>query len=156
MWPLIDRIFTEVNNGVYRAGFATTQAAYDEAVVAVFETLDELERRLGQNRYLLGNTLTEADLRLWTTLLRFDAVYVTHFKCDRKRIADYPNLSGLLRDIYQLPGVADTVHMDHIRHHYFRSHPTINPHGIISIGPEQDFNAPHGRDHFGPVTVTGA
>ena len=150
-----DLVYPHVNNGVYRAGFATTQAAYDEAVVAVFETLDELERRLGQNRYLLGNTLTEADLRLWTTLVRFDAVYATHFKCDKKRIADYPNLNGLLRDIYQMPGVAATVHMDHIRNHYFRSHPTINPYGIVSIGPEQDFTAPHGREALGERVIRG-
>lgn len=143
-----EAIYHRVNNGVYKAGFATSQAAYDEAVTALFETLEDLERRLGKSRYLVGNTLTEADLRLWTTLVRFDAVYVTHFKCDRKRIADYPNLNGLLREIYQLPGVAETVHMDHIRHHYFRSHPTVNPHGIISIGPALDFTAPHGRDRL--------
>lgn len=151
-----ERVYPRVNNGVYRAGFATSQAAYDEAVTALFETLEDLEQRLGENRYLLGNVLTEADLRLWTTLLRFDAVYVTHFKCDRKRIADYPNLSGLLRDIYQMPGVADTVHMDHIRNHYFRSHPTVNPHGIVSIGPVQDFTAPHGRERLGRRIVRGA
>jgi putative glutathione S-transferase len=115
-----------------------------------------LERRLGESRYLLGNTLTEADLRLWTTLVRFDAVYVTHFKCDRKRIADYPNLDGLLRDIYQMPGVAETVHMDHIRTHYFRSHPTINPYGIISIGPILDFSAPHGRERLGAREIRSA
>ncbi len=112
-----DTMYEHVNNGVYKAGFATTQAAYDEAATALFRALEDLENRLGESRYLLGNTLTEADLRLWATLLRFDAVYVTHFKCDRKRIADFPNLNGLLRDIYQMPGVADTVHMDHIRHH---------------------------------------
>ncbi|MFT0533587.1 glutathione S-transferase family protein [Castellaniella hirudinis] len=149
-------VYANVNNGVYRAGFATTQAAYDEAATALFDTLDMLEQRLGQGRYLLGNVLTEADLRLWTTLLRFDAVYATHFKCDRKRIADYPNLSGLLRDIHQMPGVADTVHMDHIRHHYFRSHPGINPHGIVPIGPRQDFSAPHGRERLGPCVIRGA
>jgi putative glutathione S-transferase len=151
-----DIVYPRVNNGVYKAGFATTQDAYDEAAVALFETLEELERRLGESRYLVGNALTEADLRLWTTLVRFDAVYVTHFKCDRKRIADYPNLDGLLRDIYQMPGVADTVHMDHIRNHYFRSHPTINPYGIISIGPELDFAAPHGRDRLGERKIRGA
>lgn len=148
-------IYPSLNNGVYRAGFATSQHAYDEAVHEVFDMLEQLEERLAGHRFLTGNTLTEADLRLWTTLIRFDAVYVTHFKCDRKRIADYPSLSGLLCDIYQLPGVAGTVHMDHIRHHYFRSHPTINPHGIISTGPQQDFTTTHGRDRFGPVVIHG-
>ncbi|MFA5522594.1 MAG: glutathione S-transferase family protein [Castellaniella sp.] len=148
-------IYPNVNNGVYRAGFATSQAAYDEAIVGLFETLDTLEQRLQTHRYLLGNVLTEADLRLWTTLLRFDAVYVTHFKCDRKRIADYPGLSGLLRDICQMPGVADTVHMDHIRNHYFRSHPTINPYGIVPIGPQQDFSAAHGREQLGGRIIRG-
>ncbi len=149
-------VYEKVNNGVYKAGFATGQQAYDEAVHALFGTLDELEERLGKNRYLVGNTLTEADLRLWTTLVRFDPVYVTHFKCDRRRIADYPNLSGLLRELYQLPGVAGTVDMDHIRNHYFRSHPTVNPHGIISIGPEQDLSAAHDRDRLGEREIRGA
>jgi len=144
-----DIVYNRVNNGVYKAGFATAQEAYDEAVAALFETLEDLERRLGESRYLVGNTLTEADLRLWTTLVRFDAVYTTHFKCDRKRIVDYPNLHGLLCDIYQMPGVADTVHMDHIRRHYFGSHPTINPYGIVSIGPVPDFDAPHDRERLG-------
>lgn len=152
---LNETVYDRVNNGVYKAGFCTSQAAYDEAATGLFETLDDLERRLGESRYLLGNTLTEADLRLWTTLVRFDAVYVTHFKCDRKRIVDYPNLEGLLRDIYQMPGVAETVHMDHIRNHYFRSHPTINPHGIISIGPVLDFSAPHGRERLGERAIRG-
>ncbi|MEQ8260196.1 MAG: glutathione S-transferase family protein [Alcanivorax sp.] len=149
-------VYEKVNNGVYKAGFATGQQAYDEAVHALFGTLDELEERLGKSRYLVGNTLTEADLRLWTTLVRFDPVYVTHFKCDRRRIADYPNLSGLLRELYQLPGVAGTVDMDHIRNHYFRSHPTVNPHGIISIGPEQDLSAAHDRDRLGEREIRGA
>ena len=150
-----ETVYHNVNNGVYKAGFATSQEAYDEAVTALFDTLESLEHRLGESRYLVGNTLTEADLRLWTTLVRFDAVYVTHFKCDRKRIRDYPNLNGLLRDIYQLPGVAATVHMDHIRHHYFRSHPTVNPHGIVSIGPELDLSAPHDRHRLGEREVRG-
>lgn len=153
---LNERIYTCVNNGVYRAGFATSQEAYDEAVTALFGTLEDLERRLGESRYLLGNTLTEADLRLWTTLLRFDAVYVTHFKCDRKRISDYPNLNGLLRDIYQMPGVAETVHLDHIRHHYFCSHRNINPLGIIPIGPLPDFGAAHSRERLGKREIRGA
>lgn len=138
-------IYPNVNNGVYRAGFATTQAAYDEAVHALFNALDAIEELLGKNRYLVGDSLTEADLRLWTTLVRFDAVYVTHFKCDKKRIVDYPHLQGFLKEIYQMPGVMETVKMDHIRHHYFGSHKTINPHGILSIGPTLDFSSPHGR-----------
>lgn len=150
-----DPIYQRVNNGVYKAGFATSQEAYDEAATALFDTLDDLDRRLGQSRYVLGSTLTEADLRLWTTLVRFDAVYVTHFKCDHKRIADYPNLDGLLREIHQLPGVAETVRLDHIRNHYYRSHPTVNPHGIIPIGPSPDFSAPHGREHLGEKEIRG-
>ncbi|AVJ19415.1 glutathione-dependent reductase [Serratia sp. MYb239] len=139
-------IYDTVNNGVYKAGFATSQEAYDEAVNGVFTSLERLEQILGQHRYLTGDRLTEADLRLWTTLVRFDPVYVTHFKCDKRRISDYLNLYGFLRDIYQLPGVDATVDMAHIRHHYYRSHATINPYGIISIGPAQDLNEPHGRD----------
>ncbi|GKX60002.1 glutathione S-transferase family protein [Leminorella grimontii] len=142
-------IYPTVNNGVYKAGFATSQDAYTEAVTALFTSLDTLEERLSQSRFLTGEKLTEADIRLWTTLLRFDPVYVTHFKCDKKRISDYPNLYGFLRDIYQLPGVAETVSLDHIRHHYYRSHKTINPTGVISIGPEQDLDAPTSRRaHF--------
>ncbi|MDX1802768.1 MAG: glutathione S-transferase family protein [Alcanivorax sp.] len=142
-------VYHDVNNGVYKAGFATSQPAYDEAVETLFQRLDALEQRLAQQRYLVGNTLTEADIRLWTTLVRFDPVYVTHFKCDRKRLSDYPNLHGYLKDIYQLPGVAETVNLAHIRHHYFRSHPTVNPHGIISIGPQLDWTSPHGRERLG-------
>jgi putative glutathione S-transferase len=139
-------IYDNVNNGVYKAGFATSQQAYDEAVDAVFTSLERLEQILGQHRYLTGNQLTEADIRLWTTLVRFDPVYVTHFKCDKRRISDYLNLYGFLRDIYQMPGIAETVSLPHIRHHYYRSHKTINPTGIISIGPQQDLSEPHGRD----------
>ncbi|GAA3547713.1 glutathione S-transferase family protein [Zobellella aerophila] len=139
-------IYEHINNGVYKAGFATSQQAYDEAVGALFAGLDRLEQRLDKQRYLTGDRLTEADIRLWTTLTRFDAVYHTHFKCDRRKIAEYPNLYGYLRDIYQQPGIADTLNMPHIRHHYFRSHPTINPHGIVSIGPIQDWLEPHDRD----------
>ncbi|MEC5342751.1 glutathione S-transferase family protein [Brenneria populi] len=139
-------IYDKVNNGVYKAGFATSQSAYDEAATEVFAALTRLESILGQRRYLTGPSLTEADLRLWTTLIRFDPVYHTHFKCDRYRLSDYPNLYGFLRDIYQMDGVADTVNMAHIRHHYYRSHGTINPHGVISLGPEQDLNRPHGRE----------
>ena len=139
-------IYDSVNNGVYKAGFATSQEAYDEAVNGVFASLERLEQILGQHRYLTGDRLTEADLRLWTTLIRFDPVYVTHFKCDQRRISDYLNLYGFLRDIYQMPGIVETVDMAHIRNHYYRSHATINPHGIISIGPAQDLDEPHGRD----------
>ncbi len=139
-------IYDNVNNGVYKAGFATSQQAYDEAVDAVFTSLERLEQILGQHRYLTGSQLTEADIRLWTTLVRFDPVYVTHFKCDKRRISDYPNLYGFLRDIYQMPGIAETVNFAHIRHHYYRSHKTINPTGIISVGPQQDLTEPHGRD----------
>lgn len=139
-------IYEPVNNGVYKSGFATTQAAYDEAVVSLFEHLDRLEEWLTTRRFLVGDQLTEADIRLFTTLIRFDPVYVQHFKCDRKRIAEYPALANYLRDIYQQPGVAETCDLDHIRHHYYRSHPTINPHGIISYGPEFDLMAPHGRE----------
>lgn len=139
-------IYDTVNNGVYKAGFATSQAAYDEAVTALFRSLSRLEQILGQHRYLTGAQLTEADLRLWTTLVRFDPVYVTHFKCDRHRISDYLNLNGFLRDIYQMPGIAETVNLAHIRHHYYCSHKTINPHGVISVGPDFDWDEPHGRD----------
>ena len=141
-------IYPGVNNGVYKAGFATTQDAYDNAVNTLFSTLDSLEARLAQQRYLTGNTLTEADIRLWTTLVRFDPVYHTHFKCDKARLSDYTHLLGFLRDIYQLAGVAETVNLPHIRHHYYRSHGTINPHGIISIGPETDLTLPHGRERL--------
>ncbi|MBV6818445.1 glutathione S-transferase family protein [Rahnella sp. PD12R] len=139
-------IYPQINNGVYKAGFATSQDAYDEAVNGVFDALERAEELLGKHRYLTGNKLTEADLRLWTTLVRFDPVYVTHFKCDRHRISDYPNLYGFLRDIYQMPGIRETVDFAHIRNHYYRSHATINPYGIISTGPAQDLDSPHGRD----------
>ncbi len=139
-------IYATVNNGVYRAGFATTQDAYEEAVVKLFETLDMLEERLSSSRYLFGDKTTEADWRLFTTLVRFDPVYVGHFKCNIRRIADYPNLSGYLRDLYQQPGIADTVNMEHIRGHYYRSHRTINPTGIVPAGPAIDLSLPHTRE----------
>ncbi|WP_415888966.1 glutathione S-transferase family protein [Neptuniibacter sp. SY11_33] len=139
-------VYDKVNNGVYRAGFATSQTAYDAAVVELFTALDQLEARLSQQRFLVGNQFTEADLRLFTTLVRFDPVYVTHFKCDLRRIADYSALSGYLREIYQMANIAETVDMDHIRHHYYRSHRTINPTGVISVGPAFDLTAPHGRE----------
>jgi glutathionyl-hydroquinone reductase len=135
-------VYPNVNNGVYRAGFATTQEAYDEAVVPLFETLEQLEARLEGKRYLVANTLTEADIRLFTTLVRFDPVYVTHFKCNRKRLVEFPNLYALARRIYQLPGVAETVRFDHIKGHYYRSHPTINPSGVVPVGFDVDLDAP--------------
>ncbi len=141
-----DRVYADVNNGVYRCGFATSQEAYEEAFRALFGALDELDARLARQRYLVGNRLTEADWRLFTTLVRFDAVYFGHFKCNLRRIADYPNLSGYLRELYQVPGVADTVDFTHIKRHYYGSHRNINPTGIVPLGPEQDLTAPHGRD----------
>ncbi|ODT65308.1 MAG: glutathione-dependent reductase [Pelagibacterium sp. SCN 63-23] len=133
------RVYDDINNGVYKAGFATSQAAYDEAVSTLFDALDWAETILGEKAYLTGETITEADWRLFTTLVRFDAVYVGHFKCNRKRIADYPNLSHYLKALYEVPWVKDTVDLDHIRTHYYWSHTTINPHRIIPIGPELPF-----------------
>ena len=141
-------VYPNINNGVYRAGFATTQEAYEEAFGQLFEALDQVEERLSRQRYLVGNQLTEADWRLFTTLLRFDPVYVGHFKCNRQRIADYPNLSNYTRELYQVQGVAPTVNMKHIKAHYYGSHKTINPTGIIPVGPEIDYSAPHDRDRF--------
>jgi len=141
-----DQIYNAVNNGVYKAGFATTQEAYDEAVLHLFETLHLLEDRLKSQRYLLGSIITEADWRLFTTLVRFDPVYVGHFKCNLKRISDYPNLSGYVRDLYQHPNITATVHMDHIKNHYYVSHTSINPTGIVPKGPEIDYSAPHDRN----------
>jgi glutathionyl-hydroquinone reductase len=141
-----DRVYHSVNNGVYRAGFATTQAAYEEAFDELFATLDWLDDRLATNRYLLGDEITEADWRLFVTLVRFDAVYVGHFKCNLRRIADYAHLSGYLRDLYQQPGIADTVDFDHIKRHYYLTHPQINPTRIVPKGPELDLWASHGRE----------
>lgn len=138
-------VYPHVNNGVYRAGFATTQEAYSEAVAALFDALDKLDERLADRRYLTGASVTEADWRLFTTLVRFDAVYVGHFKCSLQRIVDYPNLWGYLRDLYQQPGVAQTVRIEHIKRHYYASHGTINPTGVVPAGPRLDFTAPHGR-----------
>ena len=147
--PEIDAInefvYANVNNGVYRVGFAGTQHAYEAAARRLFDALDSLEARLAGSRYLVGNVLTEADWRLFTTLIRFDAVYHGHFKCNLRRIEDYPNLSGFLRDLYQMPGVADTVNFDHIKRHYYMSHEHINPNKVVPIGPLLDFNRPHGR-----------
>lgn len=140
------RIYDTLNNGVYRSGFATTQQAYEEAVVPLFETLDWLDNILSKQRYLAGPAITEADWRLFTTLVRFDPVYVGHFKCNLKRIIDYENLSEYIRDLYQQPGIAETVHMNHIKQHYYGSHETINPTRIVPLGPEIDYSAPHNRD----------
>ncbi|MBF6035782.1 glutathione S-transferase family protein [Pseudomonas sp. P155] len=142
---LNERIYPAVNNGVYRAGFATSQQAYEEAFDEVFAELDHLEGVLSANRYLSGEYLTEADVRLFTTIIRFDAVYHGHFKCNLRRIADYPNLSNWLREMYQLPGIAETVDFHHIKNHYYGSHKTINPTGVVPKGPEQDFSVAHDR-----------
>lgn len=143
-------VYDTINNGVYKAGFATEQAAYEKAVTALFETLNLLEQRLSTQRYLLGADITEADWRLFTTLIRFDAVYHGHFKCNLQRLVDYPNLWAYTRDLYQQPGIADTVNFDHIKQHYYRSHHTINPNGIVPAGPNLNLNAPHGRDSLTP------
>lgn len=145
---LNDRIYDTINNGVYRAGFATTQAAYAEAFHSLFESLDWVEALLSQQRYLAGNSLTEADWRLFTTLIRFDAVYFGHFKTNRQLLADYPAISGYVRELYQVPGVAGTVNFDHIKTHYYASHLMINPTGVVPVGPNQDFTAPHNRDRL--------
>ncbi|MEO0373651.1 MAG: glutathione S-transferase C-terminal domain-containing protein, partial [Cyanobacteria bacterium P01_A01_bin.17] len=142
---LNDRIYNTVNNGVYKCGFATTQEAYEEALQPLFETLDWLNERLAHQRYLTGEQLTEADWRLFTTLIRFDPVYVGHFKCNIRRIVDYPNLWGYVRDLYQMPGIAETVNFIHIKRHYYQSHTTINPTRVVPRGPDLDLLAPHQR-----------
>jgi putative glutathione S-transferase len=142
-------IYPNINNGVYRAGFATTQEAYEEAAYGIFETLDKIEKRLSQQRYLVAGQITEADWRLFTTLVRFDAVYYSHFKCNLRRIADYPNLWNYTRDLYQVSGIAETVSIDHIKRHYYGSQRQVNPTGIVPIGPVIDFTAPHDRNRFG-------
>jgi len=145
----IDRInaivYDNINNGVYRCGFATTQEAYEEAFHKLFKTLDEIETILSKNRYLVGDKLTEADWRLFTTLLRFDSVYYSHFKCNLRRIEEYPHMSNHIRELYQYPGVAETVNFKHIKEHYFKSHKTINPTGVVPIGPDLDLSTPHNR-----------
>ena len=140
-----EKVYTTINNGVYRSGFATTQEAYEEAFHALFDSLDWLEARLSKQRYLAGDVLTEADWRLFTTLIRFDAVYFGHFKTNKKMLADYDAISNYVRELYQVPGVADTVSFDHIKTHYYASHLTINPTGVVPVGPEQDFTLPHNR-----------
>jgi putative glutathione S-transferase len=143
---LNEHVYRTVNNGVYRAGFATSQRAYEHAARVLFASLDELDARLATARYLFGSTPVETDWRLFVTLVRFDAVYVGHFKCNLRRIADYPNLSGYLRDLYQIDGIAQTVDFDHIKRHYYMTHDEINPTRIVPIGPQLDLEAPHGRD----------
>ena len=140
-----ERIYGAINNGVYRAGFATTQEAYEEAYHALFKELDHIDAHLGQQRFLAGDRVTEADIRLFTTLIRFDAVYHGHFKCNRQRLEDFAHLPGYIRDIYQLPGVAETVDFDHIKRHYYNSHRGINPTGVVPLGPDIDYTSPHGR-----------
>ncbi|NEQ53600.1 MAG: glutathione S-transferase family protein [Leptolyngbya sp. SIO3F4] len=142
---LNDRIYNTVNNGVYKCGFATTQVAYEEALTPLFESLDWLEKILTTQRYLTGNQLTEADWRLFTTLVRFDSVYVGHFKCNTRRIVDYPHLWAYLRELYQIPGIAKTVNFSHIKRHYYQSHETINPTRIVPLGPNINFTEPHNR-----------
>jgi len=146
---LNERIYESVNNGVYKCGFATTQEAYEEALHPLFDTLDWLDQRLSTQRYLTGNTITEADWRLFTTLVRFDPVYVGHFKCNIRRIADYENLSEYVRDLYQQPGIAETVNMQHIKQHYYASHESVNPSRVVPVGPEIDFAAAHNRSRLG-------
>lgn len=141
-------VYERINNGVYKAGFAGSQRVYESAVTRLFAALAEVEARLGRSRYLVGGTLTEADWRLFTTLIRFDAVYVTHFKCNLRRIEDYPNLSNYLRDLYQAPGVAETVDFDHIKRHYFMSHRHLNPSGLVPKGPILDYRTPHNRERL--------
>jgi len=146
---LADYIQTHVNSGVYKTGFASTQAAYDKAVRALFDALDVLDQRLERQRYLLGARLTEVDWKLFVTLIRFDAVYVTHFKTDLKRLSDFTNLNPYLRELYQIPGISGTVNFQRMREHYFRSHLHLNPNGIVSIGPQVDLRKPHGRELVG-------
>ncbi|ACL71794.1 putative glutathione S-transferase [Thioalkalivibrio sulfidiphilus HL-EbGr7] len=141
-----ERIYERLNNGVYRCGFATTQAAYERAYEDLFETLDWLEDRLSRQRYLVGGQLTEADWRLFTTLVRFDAVYYSHFKCNQRRLMDYPKLWAYTRELYQMEGIAQTVHLEQIKTHYYGSHAQLNPSGIVPRGPELDFRAPHDRE----------
>jgi glutathionyl-hydroquinone reductase len=152
---IIDAIYQPINNGVYRAGFATSQAAYEEAVGELFEALEHWEAVLDRQRWLAGERMTEADIFLLTTLIRFDLVYHTHFKCNRKRIIDYPNLSGFVRELYQVPAIAKTCQFEHIRQHYYASHESINPHRIVAVGPllEQELARPHGRERVGGVAA---
>jgi len=142
---LNERIYHTINNGVYKAGFATGFDAYQDAYLTLFDSLDWVEDILSRQRYLAGDKITEVDWRIFTTLIRFDAVYFGHFKCNRQLLASYPNISGFVHELYQVPGVSETVDMEHIKTHYYASHKTINPTGIVPLGPKQDFNAPHNR-----------
>ena len=142
-------IYKTINDGVYKAGFATTQQAYESAITPLFKTLDWLDSHLAKNRYLVGGQITETDWRLFTTLVRFDPVYFGHFKCNVRRVADYPNLSGYVRDLYQQPGISGTVNVEHIKRHYYESHETINPTKIVPIGPTIDYSLPHNRSNIG-------
>lgn len=146
---LNERIYHTVNNGVYKCGFATSQEAYDEAVGPLFATLDDLDQRLSTRRYLVSDRITEADWRLLPTLLRFDLVYHTHFKCNRRQLMDYPNLWPYTRDLYQQPGIRDTCNFEHAKRHYYESHDSVNPHGIVPVGPLVDLDAPHQRQTLG-------
>jgi putative glutathione S-transferase len=146
---LNELVYPNINNGVYRAGFATSQAAYEEAFRNLFDTLDEIETILSRQRYLTGKTITEADWRLFPTLIRFDAVYYSHFKCNWRHIYEYPNLSGYVRDLYQQPGVAETVSLQQIKRHYYNSQRQVNPTGIVPVGPQLDFSGPHDRARLG-------
>ncbi len=149
-------VYEDVNNGVYKAGFAATQEAYEQAFDALFARLDWLEERLARQRFLVGDGLTEADIRLFTTLVRFDAVYYVHFKCNLRRLVDYPNLWAYARDLYQTPGFGDTVNVDHIKRHSYMTHDRLNPGRIVPKGPAMDWLAPHGRDQVGrwPLAVS--
>jgi putative glutathione S-transferase len=144
---LNERTYASFNNAVYRAGFSTAQVAYQEAVWNIFKLLDELEERLGENRFLMGTMLTEADVRVFTTAVRFDIVYYGHFKCNVRHLWDYPNLWGWLRDIYQTPGIAETVDLDNIKRHYYFSHSSVNPSRVVPVGPSIDLRTPHDRKH---------
>ncbi|HEY6831653.1 MAG TPA: glutathione S-transferase family protein [Pseudolabrys sp.] len=146
---LNELVYPNINNGVYRAGFATSQAAYEDAFRNLFDALDEIEQILARQRYLTGNAITEADWRLFPTLIRFDAVYYSHFKCNWRHIYEYPNLSGYVRDLYQQPGVAETVSLQQIKRHYYNSQRQVNPTGIVPVGPQLDFSAPHDRGRLG-------
>ena len=161
LWPeahrdemdaLSDQIFHDVNNGVYKSGFAGSQDAYDSAVTELFDTLDWLEERLAKTRYLAGDRLTEADVRLFTTLVRFDAVYAFHFRCNLRLLRDYTHVHAYLRELYTVPAFRQTTDMDHIRHHYYRSHESIHPGRIVPIGPNLNLDAPHGREHLGGLS----
>jgi len=149
-------VYENVNNGVYRCGFASNQPAYERAFDRLFDALDRLDAILAASRYLVGDRITEADWRLFTTLVRFDAVYYGHFKCNLRRIDDYPNLSGYVRDLYQQPRIAETVDLDHIKRHYYRSHTHLNPSGIVPCGPALDFRAPHDRERFAPSAAASS